>query len=116
MNHVEISGVIADIGEAGPTVRFVIVSTNSWRGPDGLIRSGTTRVPCRAWGHGMNRLLKYGQIGVEVVVTGRLVRLGSDLGVQVESITFPGRDEGLVPSDGHADGCAHDASNGPAVG
>jgi hypothetical protein len=89
-NTATISGIIDHIEEPnGKTVVFTVGHSHAWAGPDGEPRTGTTTIKCRAFGHALNRLLKYGEVGISVVAIGRLARIGGEIGVIVDTVVFP---------------------------
>jgi len=89
INAITLSGKLAEILSSGTTtVRFTLLHSHGWTGPDGAVHTGSFRVSCLAWGHARNSLLKYGKPGLEVVVCGRLTALPAGVGVLADSLTF----------------------------
>jgi uncharacterized membrane protein len=93
-NSATISGIIECIEEPAKTVVFSVAHSHAWIGPDGEPRTGTTTVKCRAFGHGMNRVMKYGEVGISVVVAGRVARIGGEIGIICDTVVFPHVDGG----------------------
>ncbi len=95
---VTVSGKLAEIQMplGTETVRFVLLHDYAWTGPDGALHRGSFRVCCIAWGHAYHSLMKYGRLGLEVLVSGRLAVVSDGVGVMVDSLAFTSPREAMA--------------------
>jgi len=72
-------------------VSFTLEHADAWHRKDGLPETSHFSVTCLAWGHAANSIAKYGYVGLEVLVHGRLSRSGGSggVGVLVDSVSYP---------------------------